>query len=472
VPAKAVRFTTRALAAGPDWCAVHPDRSQWLRSLGLTTARDFLNLPGVVVSGHVGRNVSRVSIGATTAYLKCEHRVRLRDRFRSWRDGFGWASMSEHEAVVLRRLADATLPGPQWLAYGEADGEAFLLIEGMTGAVELRSFPSMDEELPVRLGRAVARVHAAGIDQPDLFAKHILVRPDTGEFVFLDWQRATLRSAVRWRNRLRTLAALRATADETVLPADRWDRLLSAYLSEAGLGLAGRPSVADFAVEVARLAAVIAKRPGIRAQRIRRTSEITQELIRIDGETVCAIPAVAPALDDPAAIALLYDPRRHGATVRVAGRAGVLRIGQYRWSFGRWLAGVRGKAWRAPELRAARMLFHLQRNGIGAPALLAYGQQAPSLSAARAFLLSEPVAAQAPRPGNPADRDAVQRLLSQVHDAGCVLRALDADGRPFGIADGVAVVVDVSQLRLVRRPSPSRLRRDITRLDAFFRGAP
>jgi hypothetical protein len=49
----------------------------------LITARDFLALQGVVVSGHVGRNVSRVQIGATTAYLKREHRVRWRDRFRA-----------------------------------------------------------------------------------------------------------------------------------------------------------------------------------------------------------------------------------------------------------------------------------------------------------------------------------------------------------------------------------------------------
>jgi Lipopolysaccharide kinase (Kdo/WaaP) family len=472
VPARAVRFTASGLTAGPDWCALHPARSDWLGSLGLTTARDFLSLPGVVVSGHVGRNVSRVSIGTTTAYLKREHRVRWRDRFRSWRDGFGWASMSEREAVVLRRLAEARLPGPPWLAYGEANGEAFLLIDDVMGAVELRHLPTVDDELAVRLGRTVARVHTSGIDQPDLFAKHILVRPDTGEFVILDWQRATLRSAVRWPNRVRALAALRATADEQALPADRWDRLLSAYLSEASLGLAERASVTDFARRIARLAAVMVKRPGIRGQRICRTFSVAQELIRIGGETVCAIPAVAPALDEPAAIASLYDPRDHGATIRVAGRTGVLRVGRYLWPFSRWLAAVRGKAWRAPELRAARLLFHLQRNGIPAPALLAYGQQVPSASAARAFLLSEPITARAPLPWDPVDCETVNRLLIQLHDAGCVLRSLEADGRPFGMADGAAVVVDVSQLRLVRRPSSRQLRLDKARLNAFFRGAP
>src|SRR5205085_402658 len=105
-------------------------------ALGLRTARDFLDLPGVVVSGHVGRNVSRVDLGGTTAYLKREHRVRLRDRTRSWRDGFGWASISAREAAVLRWLEENGLPGPKPLAVGEADGRAFLLLAAADGMVE------------------------------------------------------------------------------------------------------------------------------------------------------------------------------------------------------------------------------------------------------------------------------------------------------------------------------------------------
>src|SRR5262249_12390481 len=275
------------------------------------------------------------------------------------------------------------------LAYGEADGEAFLLIEAVTGVVELRSLTRIDEELAFRLGRAVARVHSVGIDQPDLFAKHILVRPQTGEFVVLDWQRAAIRPELDWPSRVRALAALRATADEQTLPADQWERVLSAYLAQAGSGLAGPPFITEFARQIVRLAAVMTKRPGIRGQR--RTTEITQELIRIDGETVCAIPAVASALEDSAGIASPYDPCHDGATVRVAGRTGVLRVGRYPWPFGRWLAALRGKAWRAPELRSARLLFHLERHGIPAEALLAYGQRAPSLSTAGAFLLREPI---------------------------------------------------------------------------------
>src|SRR5438874_9886549 len=94
--------------SGPCW--VNPDHHDWLESLGLRTADEFLALPGVVVSGHVGRNVSRVEFGGAVAYLKREHRVRARDRFRSWRDGFGWVSVSAREAAVLRRLEVHHLP--------------------------------------------------------------------------------------------------------------------------------------------------------------------------------------------------------------------------------------------------------------------------------------------------------------------------------------------------------------------------
>src|SRR5215471_6840019 len=102
MPVSAPRWHWRARPNAHCW--VSPDHRDWLESLGLRAASDFLALPGIVVSGHVGRNVSRVDLGDMTAYLKREHRIRLRDRFRSWQDGFGWASLSAREAAVLGRL--------------------------------------------------------------------------------------------------------------------------------------------------------------------------------------------------------------------------------------------------------------------------------------------------------------------------------------------------------------------------------
>src|SRR4051812_8124854 len=142
---------------------VRPESAEWLAAQGLERADDFLQLPGVVVSGHVGRNVSRVEIGGRTAYLKREHRIRWRDRFRSWLMGFGWVSMSAREAAVLRRLDECGLPGPKWLAFGEAHGQGFLAVEAADNAVELRSLPQVTIRLAERIGQTIACIHAAGI---------------------------------------------------------------------------------------------------------------------------------------------------------------------------------------------------------------------------------------------------------------------------------------------------------------------
>jgi tRNA A-37 threonylcarbamoyl transferase component Bud32 len=445
---------------------VRPDSRAWLEAHGLASARDFLALPGVVVSGHVGRNVSRVQIGPTTAYLKREHRVRVRDRFRSWRAGFGWSSMSAREGAVLRRLDDRGLPRPKWLAWGEADGQAFLLLEGAGETVELRSMHSVEPEFAEWLGRVLGRLHDAGIDQPDLFAKHFLVRPGSGGVTILDWQRATLCARVSWRRRIRSLAALRATASEALIEV--WERLLAGYVREASEGGPGGPTLRRLSGTVDRTAAALGKRAGIRSQRLPARGAVCQELVRTEGETVCAIPAVARELESAEAIDTLYSRRHDGRRLALqSGQAGLLRVGRYRSPFGRLWAALRGKAWRSPELRVARLLFHLERHGIPAPKLLAYGQRAPRLSPAGSFVLAEPSSARPPRPE---DHAAVRRLLERLHAADCRLRGLGPSGEPFGIAGDAAVVTDVSFLRLDRRLTAPDARRDLTRLDAFFKG--
>src|SRR5687767_4533795 len=97
------------------WCALRPEAADWLADLGLGTAHDFLALPGVVVSGHVGRNVSRVELGNVVGYLKREHSVRWRDRWRNLLGGFGPISVSRREWTILNHLEMNDLPGPRWL---------------------------------------------------------------------------------------------------------------------------------------------------------------------------------------------------------------------------------------------------------------------------------------------------------------------------------------------------------------------
>jgi hypothetical protein len=448
-----------------DRCQIRPERRDWLEALGLRTAHDFLALPGVVVSGHIGRNVSRVGLGGTIAYLKREHLVRFRDRFRSWRDGFGCSSISAREAAVLRRLDAHGLPSPKWLAYGEADGQAFLLLEAAEGMVDVRSLPQAAVELAEHLGRIIARTHAAGIDQPDLFAKHILVRPADLAVTILDWQRATLRRRVPWTNRLRGLAALRATVPIEVLPDTGWDRLLTAYLAESvGYGHDAW-DLASFRASVERIAGAIRRRGGVRCQ---RALPVVQELVRIDGERACVIPEIADAARDESVLAALYDPGNDGRLITLPGdRSGVLRVARYRLPFGRWSAAIRGRSWRSPELRAARLLFHLERHGIPGPKLLAYGQTVPALAPARSFVLSAPPAA---APVRADDAEAVRAFLDQLHAAGCRLAGRGGDGEPFGMAHGEVVVLDVRLLRLAKRLTRSQMQRDRAQLAAFLRG--
>ena len=457
----------RALGLGrpTERCTVRPECRDWLEAAALRTAADFLALPGVVVSGHVGRNVSRVQIAGNTAYLKREHRVRVRDRFRSWRAGFGWRSISAREAAVLRLLDEHCLPGPRWLAYGEASDRAFLLVAAAEGETDLRCVDRLRPSHAARIGRAIARLHAAGVDQPDLFAKHFLIQPDTGGFTILDWQRATLRRTVPWPNRVRSLAALRATAGEAVLSPDLWACLLSAYLVESDTAGGRAPRPERLAREVERVASLLARRPGIRSQRM---PAVVQELVRIADETVCAIPSVAAELAEPQAIGRLYDPANDGTRLTLSGgHSGVLRVRRSRWPFARWLAALRGRSWRSHELRVARLLFHLERSGVPAPMLLAYGQSWSGVGPAGSFVLF------GPRPGRPIrceDREPVHELVARLHAVGCRLSGLGPDGLPFGIEGTTPVVRDVRHLRLTRQVTRRQVRRDFARLDAFFAG--
>lgn len=434
-------------AAG--WLKVQQSRQGVFANCGLACARDFLNLPGVVVSGHVGRNVSRVRIGDEVCYLKREHRVRWRDRWRNMLEGFGPVSISKREADVLFHLELRSLPGPKCLAVGEVDGQAFVLVEEAHEAIDLRILPASGDNLARELGCIIAELHEAGIDQPDLFAKHFLINPETSRITILDWQRARIRKEVRVRSRTRSLAALRATCAEAILNCEVWDVLLDSYATYSVLSLP-----ADFKELVAREAAKLVRRSSIRSQLVPPSAQ--QELVRIDGEMVCAIPEVAQELELVDVIASLYDPANAGRKYRFRnGREGLLHVARYCFPVEKWWAKLRGKHWRASEVRMARMLFHLEKHGIPAPKLLAYGQHENG-----AFCLFEPLES---RSVNGADQPAVGRLLDRLHEAGCSL-----SGNPFGMEGMAAVVAEPRCLRLNRRLSRSIRAKDQARLKKFL----
>jgi len=428
-------------------------------ALGMPSLRELMELPGVVVSGHVGRNVSRVVVGDETAYLKREHRVRWRDRLRSFLDGFGPVSVSEREYRVIRRLRERGLPAPQILARGEVDARAFLLLVEVDGAVELRQLPRVDPDLAATLGRLIATIHNAGVDQPDLFAKHFLVNPGTGDITILDWQRARLCDTLPWRNRIRSLAAFRATCSDTLLPPGSWRAFLTEYSNAASSIFA---AVLGNAVDTR--AALLRRKPAIRSQLVSPAAE--QELVRIGGETVCVIPSLAGEIEQPDVIAMLYDPANNGRMLRFRdGRSGQLTVSPYRNPLLRLISAVRGKPWRSPELRTARLLFHLERYGIRAPRLLAYGQSVRGIFNAGSFVLTEP---RDDRPATPADGELLRALLRRLQEIGCCLRRVRSDGEPFAMDGAAASIGDIRYLRLNRCLSARRVNRDHRLLDAFL----
>src|SRR5262249_25682084 len=89
-----------------------------LRTQGLSTPDDFLALPAIIVSGHPGRNVGRLTLGSLPLFLKREEHISWRTRLGNFLAGFGFVSLSEREADVLRTLSHLGVNGPEWVAVG------------------------------------------------------------------------------------------------------------------------------------------------------------------------------------------------------------------------------------------------------------------------------------------------------------------------------------------------------------------
>lgn len=433
----------RRVASG--WVEVHPGFADRLAG---ATADELLNLPGEVVSGHPDRHVVRVELPGwdRALYLKRQHRLTWKERLRQWHDGFGWRSRCGREAALLKQLAAAGLPAPRWVAHGEdGRGRAFLLVEELCDAVDLRK--AAGDLFPEQLGRAVAALHDAGFDTPDLTAKHVFVGPAC-DVTLIDWQSARRLRAVPLTARLRALAALHASlADHLATPRERLC-FLRAYRQATRLPCR--------AAAVERLAVPARKRRSVRDQRQPTVTGIDQRLVWLAGEAVCAVPDVAASWPRPAVCAPFYG--NPAGTCRVAladGRPAELVTGTTVAPLARLRAWLRGRPWRSPGATLGRVLFHLERYGLPAPRLLAFGQRLTGPASADWFALYEPPAGRPLADWLAADppaerRDAVTRqcdkLLSQLRDASC-----RPDGPVFWVdADDRVSVGGVRHVRIVR----------------------
>ena len=482
-------LTSRRSPGTSGFLVTHPRYRAWLARCGVTSADAALALPGEVVSGHADRHVVRVELyggsGQRVVYLKREHVAGRRTRLRNRLAGFGWVSRSEREAMTLAKLEAAGMPGPQWLAYGEdAAGRGFLLVDELAGAVELRAFladnqltPEDRRLLAERIGRTLAELHEAGFGTPELAAKHLFVHPGTLTVTPIDWQNSATAD-----DRIRCFAALHATLAEDL--ADRADRLrvLWAYRRTVRMTRGRGAKQERFGATVRQIAGGakrLAGKSSVRSQW--GTADVTQRLVWLDGEAAVAIPEVAVVWPTPAAAEPFYSP--HGAPSReritfADGRSAVLVRTATTDPLGRLTAAVRERPWRSPSATAARVLFHLQRHGIPAPRLLAFGQRVTSRTAAESFLVAElppavsSLAVVFARPElTPRQRGELLRqcgrLLRQLHDAGCRPAADPGPDDPLFLAVGdTDLSVEIGSpfaVRLAKRVSSSARRSDLRR---------
>ncbi|MBN9120405.1 MAG: hypothetical protein J0I06_14815, partial [Planctomycetes bacterium] len=190
-------------------------------------------------------------------------------------------------------------------------------------------------------------------------------------------------------------------------------------------------------------------------------------LVWLAGEAVCAVPEAAAAWPRPAIAPPFYGFGPVGpANVRFAGREAVLVRGRTSAPLGRLRAWLRATPWRSPGVTAGRVLFHLDRYGVPAPRLLAFGQRLTSATGAEWFALYEaprgPLLRRWRRTAGAADQrkvfDAVAGCLRKLHDAGCVL----TDPRAaFTVrAGGEVSIADPFAVRIVRRVTEAARERD------------
>jgi tRNA A-37 threonylcarbamoyl transferase component Bud32 len=360
-----------------------------LQRHGLTTFQAITDLPCVLVGCHPDRSVSRVCLGAgptaVSGFLKREQRVTWKDRLASWWAGFGLASKSLREARVLCALHAAGVTCPEVIACGEdRRAGAFLLVRELHGYLDLRTFLA-EHQAHVRarfaqfLGAILARLHEAGFDQPDLYSKHVLVHPETFRIAIVDWQRSRRRRRVSWRQRCRDLAALDATLGEEFATARERLLCLKTYLAHCTLP----PRLTTFARSIRQRSQQLQGKRRLRELRQPALAPTEQLLIPLNQGRLYVAPDLFAQLDARLAQFLDYAgfaPTSRDAVQQLAvtlpdGRAALLtRRRVYRpcgWLWG-WL---RGRPPQSPERQQADTLFRLQRHGIPAPRLLAYGQR-------------------------------------------------------------------------------------------------
>jgi tRNA A-37 threonylcarbamoyl transferase component Bud32 len=232
---------------------INPQYERLVRRHGLDDFERVMHWQGgQSVGRHAKRDIERITIDENgepvRVFLKRERQTYLKDRLKNWIDGLGWGTKSRREWQALSAMTRAGVGCPEPLVIVERRGfrpQGYLVLREIPNVqllgpylAEWRGRTSTQErrQFAEHLGREVARLHAIGVNHPDLFSKHILLRGDehpaaSPRVWFIDMQRSSTQVRVSIRQRIQDIAALDATIAQRL--ASETDRLafLRAYLA-------------------------------------------------------------------------------------------------------------------------------------------------------------------------------------------------------------------------------------------------
>ncbi|QVL32987.1 hypothetical protein KIH39_03465 [Telmatocola sphagniphila] len=459
---------------------INPRDLAFLHAVGLKHSTDFLNCPGEIVGGHVGRNVSRVILQGQNreivGYLKREHQVDWKDRFKHAWEGFGFCSKSEREVRILQELELHDLPTPRWLAWGNnGSGKAFLLIQEESGSYPLKNWlltNGYSKRLLGNLAQTLAGYHAAGFTQPDLLAKHVLVNSVTQECLCIDWQRSVCRNKFHYRSAIESLARLNASLPDALLSNTAKLYFLKKYCEVLLTKQIGSTPLAVLVRDIERKTRTFRNSRAILQESRQLESASEQRLIWLDGEALCLIPEIATGLSPDTARVLFYPPEERTEKKFCFAERSVRLLRESNSNCLRRLFYLKSLRRILMPMVTARIAFHLQRAGLAVPKLLAFGLDTENKCETHSFvLLEEKGVLIDDRIECIAELESRRKiirecgeLIQRIHEAGCMLRKSPCKRNLFRLENNLPEFEKIENLQYVRRVSEQQCYRSLKRL--------
>jgi hypothetical protein len=289
---------------------------------------------------------------------------------------------------------------------------------------------------------------------------------------FVDWQSAPVPNMVTPDASAKMLALLHASTHPKLASKTLRLRFLKQYLRAMNFNV----DMKSFVRTIRAQACVSAQRSSVKDQLEESSGKL--RLVWLAGEAVCVRPELVAHWPTPAATAPFYPTREDNSTASLLvglpnGRTATLTRHQTLspWAF--FNAYRKGIPWRSPAATEARILFQLERAGVPAPRLLAFGQRVKRFFRGESFTLTdlppdaEPLNQRLQRDfDSPLDRYLflrnVGRTLRALHDSGARINTV------FPAECAILVLNDnQGEIAVVNAPHAVVRCRHISQRDAF-----